>query len=165
MIETPGKPRETSREEDYRDFEERDLEEGWPYPDRDAADRKSNEAYGRSPAGLESDGNAGAEVADGPAIRSRGGPTLSQDIARAAIEDDSLEERVADHLSSCDHLDMEQITVTVHQGAVELTGSVETPAASILATRIAAAVPGVAVVRNRLVLIGLDSHIPEDAND
>ena len=164
MVTMSDKPRETSREEDYRDFEERDLDEGWPYPDRDAADRKRNEAYGRSPAGLESDGNPGAEVADAPAIRSGGGPALSKDIAHGSIEDDDLEEHVADRLSDSADLDIEQITVSVRHGIVELTGSVETAEASALATRIAAAVPGVGSVRNRLVLIGVDSHIPGDAN-
>lgn len=164
MVTIPDKPRETSREEDYRDFDERDLDEGWPYPDRDAAEGKRNEAYGRSPAGFESDGNAGAEVADGPAIRSAGGPALSRDIAHDVIEDDALEEQVANQLSNRDDLDAEQITVAVRNGMVELTGSVETGEASTLAARIAAAVPGVGGVRNRLVLIGVDSHIPGDAN-
>lgn len=164
MATMPDKPRETSREEDYRDFEERDLDEGWPYPDRDTVEGKRNEAYGRSPAGLESDGNAGAEVADGPAIRSGGGSALSREIAHGAIEDDALEEEIADRLSSHADLDTEQITVTAHNGVVELSGSVETAEASTLAARIAAAVRGVAGVRNRLVLIGVDSHIPDDAN-
>jgi hypothetical protein len=35
--------RETSREEDYRDYEERDLDQGWPYADEDAA-RRAREA-------------------------------------------------------------------------------------------------------------------------
>lgn len=164
MATIPEEPRETSREEDYRDFEERDLDEGWPYPDRDKAGGKRNEAYGRSPGGLESDGNAGAEVADNPAIRSSGGPTISRDIAHEAIEDDALEEDITDRMSNHDELDADQITVTVHNGRVELSGTVETAEASSLATRIAAAAPGVAGVRNRLVLTGLDSHIPGDAN-
>jgi len=164
MATKPDENRETSREEDYRDFEERDLDEGWPYPDRDAAVGKRNEAYGRAPAGLESDGNAGAEVADAPAIRSAGGPTISRDIAHEAIEDDALEEQISDRIANHDDLDADQITVTVHHGMVELSGSVETAEASNLVARIASAVPGVAGVRNELVLTGLDSHIPGDAN-
>lgn len=156
--------RETSREDDYRDFEERDLDEGWPYPDRDKAGGKHNEAYGGAPAGLESDGNAGAEVADGPAIRSRGGPGISSEVAHEAIEDDALEEAISDRLASHDELDAGQITVTVRSGVVELSGSVETAEASSLAFRIANAAPGVAAVRNSLVLTALDSHIPGDAN-
>jgi hypothetical protein len=164
MSTTPENPRETSRAEDYRDFEERDIDEGWPYPDRDAAGAKRNEAYGRSPAGLESDGNAGTEVADAPAIQSGGGPAISRDIAHEAIEDDGLEETISNLLADRDDLDAEQITVRVLDGVVELSGSVETVQAASLAERIADAVPGVGRVRNQLVLTGVDSNIPEDAN-
>jgi len=164
MATTPDKPRETSREEDYRDFEERDLDEGWPYPDREVADPKRNEAYGRSPAGLESDGNPGTEVADAPAIRSAGGPALSKDVAHGSIEDDGLEEQIAERLSENPDLDLEQITVRVRRGVAELTGSVETAEASSMAARIAGTVAGIGGVRNRLVLTGVDSHIPGDAN-
>lgn len=164
MATTPDRPRETSREEDYRDFEERDLDEGWPYPDADGGGTKRNEAYGRTPAGLEGDSNPGAEVADAPAIRSEGGPAVSSGIAHEAIEDDALEEEIADRLSDSADIDMEQITVRVHNGVAELTGSVETSDAAVFAGQIAAAMPGVSAVRNRLVLTGLDSHIPGDAN-
>jgi hypothetical protein len=44
------RPKETTREEDYRDYEERDLRDGWPYADADGGRRKSNEAYGAAPA-------------------------------------------------------------------------------------------------------------------
>ena len=155
--------RETSREKDYRDYEERDLDQGWPYPDQDAAMRKANEAYGTAPAGLESDTNPGAEVAGDPAIRSEGGPSLSQRIAREAIEDDALEEEISNHLTDRDDIDEDQITVTVQHGVAKLSGSVETSSHAALAARIAAAVPGVRAVYNLLVPTGLDSHIPGDA--
>jgi hypothetical protein len=164
MASIPEKPRETSREDDYRDYDERDIDEGWPYPDADAAGRKRNEAYGGSPAGLEDDGNPGAEVSGAPAILSEGGPALSKGIAHEAIEDDALEEEITDQLSNRADLDMEQVTVRVRNGVAELTGSVETHQASAVAAQIAAAVPGIDDVRNRLVLTGLDSHIPGDAN-
>ena len=49
----------SSREEDYRDFEERDLEEGWPYADDGtAAQGSDNRPYGGT-ANFDSDGNAG----------------------------------------------------------------------------------------------------------
>lgn len=164
MATTPPISRETSREEDYRDFEARDLDDAWPYPDQDAATVKRNEAYGGSPAGVESDGNPGSEVTDGPAIQSRGGPAISREIAHDAIEDDGLEEEITDLISNHDELDADQITVTVLQGIVALSGSVETARASALAERIAAGVSGVGGVRNGLVLTGLDSHIPGDAD-
>lgn len=161
----PQAPKETSREEDFRDYEERDGDEGWPYPDLDSSQSKPNEAYGRSPAGLEADPNVGAEIAGGPAIRSEGGPTLAQGITSESIEDDALAERIYDGLSQYPDLGLEQVTVTVRQGVAELSGSVETRQASARAEQIAAATPGVAAVRNGLVLNGVDSHIPGDATE
>jgi hypothetical protein len=158
-------PRETSREEDYRDYEERDLEEGWPYPDGDISTKKRNEAYGAAPAGLEVDANPGAEIAGGPEIQSEGGPSLSQGIARDAIDDDALEEQVFNRLADQDMVDEEQVTVTVRDGVAELTGNVDRAEVAFVAEQVAGAVPGVRFVRNRLVPVGIDSHIPKDATD
>lgn len=160
-----GRSRETSREEDYRDYEERDLKDGWPYPDDDNTRRKSNEAYGSSPAGLEGDPNPGAEIAGNPEIRSEGGPALAQGIASEAIDDDALEEQIFDQLTERADIDEDQITVTVRNGIAELTGNVDTTDAAFVAEQIAGAVPGVRFVRNRLVSLGVDSHIPDDATD
>ena len=157
--------RETSREEDYRDYEERDLDDGWPYADLDAGAIKRNEAYGRSPAGLESNGNPGAEIASDPAIRSEGGLAVSADIAREAIDDDALEDAINDRLSELADIDERQIAVSVRDGVAKLTGEVDTVVASARAAQITASVPGVRAVYNLLVPIGLDSHIPGDATD
>ena len=165
MIETSDRPRETSREEDYRDYEERDLDDGWPYPDGDTARKKRNEAYGVAPAGLEGDANPGAEIAANPEIRSEGGPALAQGIVREAIDDDALEEQIFDQLSNREDFDEDQITVTVRDGIAELTGRVDRAEATFIAEQIAGSVPGVRFVRNRLVSMGVDSHIPSDATD
>jgi hypothetical protein len=165
MIGMSDGARETSREEDYRDYEERDLNDGWPYPDDDTSKKKRNEAYGAAPAGLEGDTNPGAEIAGNPEIRSEGGPALAQGIAREAIDDDVLEEQIFDEFSNRDDIDESQITVTVHDGIAELTGSVDGTDATFVAEQIAGAVPGVRFVRNRLVSMGIDSHIPSDATD
>jgi BON domain-containing protein len=165
MIDMSDGGRETSREEDYRDYEERDVDDGWPYADDDTSKKKRNEAYGAAPAGLEADTNPGTEVADSPAIRSEGGPALAQGIAREAIDDDALEEQIFDEFSSREDIDESQITVTVHDGIAELTGSVDGTDATFVAEQIAGAVPGVRFVRNRLVSLGIDSHIPRDATD
>lgn len=157
--------RETSREEDYRDYEERDLDDGWPYPDGDTAKKKANEAYGVAPAGLEGDTNPGAEIAGNPEIRSEGGPALAQGIAREAIDDDALEEQIYDELTRRDDIDEDQITVTVRDGIAELTGNVDQGDAAFIAEQIAGSVAGVRFVRNRLVSMGVDSHIPNDATD
>ena len=157
---------ETAREEDYRDYEERDVEQGWPYADADGdLGRKRNAAYGQSEANFDSEGNPGVEVAGQTAILSEGGPSISKDIEHEAIDDDALEEEISDRLSLDDRIDESQITVTIHQGVAELSGSVETREQQFVAEQIVAAVPGIRIVRNRLVLSGLDSLIPNDATE
>jgi len=157
---------ETAREEDYRDYEERDAEQGWPYADADGdLGRKRNAAYGQSEANFDSEGNPGTEVTGGPAILSEGGPSISKGIAHDAIDDDALEEEVSDRLSLDDRIDESQITVTIRDGVAELSGSVETREQQLVAEQIVAAVAGIRIVRNRLVLTGLDSHIPYDATE
>jgi len=157
---------ETAREEDYRDYEERDVEQGWPYADADGdLGRKRNEAYGQSEANFDSEGNPGTEVAGGAAILSEGGPAISKDISHDAIDNDALEEEASDRLSLDDRIDESQITVTIRDGVAELSGSVETREQQFVAEQIVAAVAGIRIVRNRLVLTGLDSHIPYDATE
>ena len=157
---------ETAREEDYRDYEERDLSDGWPYADANGdRGRKRNAAYGQFEANFHSEGNPGVEVAGETAIVSEGGPAISKDIAHDAIDDDALEEEVSDRLSLDDRIDESQITVTIHHGVAELSGSVETRDQQFVAEQIVATVSGIRIVRNRLVLTGLDSHIPYDATE
>lgn len=157
---------ETAREEDYRDYEARDVEQGWPYADADGdGGRKRNTAYGQSGANFDSEGNPGTEVAGETAILSEGGPSISKDVSHDAINDDGLEEEIADRLSLDDRIDESQITVTVRNGVAELSGSVETRDQQFVAEQIVAAVTGIRIVRNRLVLTGLDSHIPYDATE
>ena len=161
----PKRSGETSREEDYRDYEERDLEQGWPYPDADAARKKTHEAYGAAPAGPDGDLNPGIEVADAPVIHRQGGPMLSRGSVRESMDDDALEERISNRFADRDDIDDDPITVTVQHGVAKLSGDVETYADAALAARIAAAVPGVRAVYNLLVPVGVDSHIPRDATN
>lgn len=157
---------ETAREEDYRDYEERDLDQGWPYSDADRdRGRKRNAAYGQSEANFDSEGNAGVEIAGQTEIVSEGGPAISTEIAHDAINDDALEEAISDRLSLDDRIDESQITVTVRGGIAEIGGSVETREEQFVAEQIVEGVSGIRIVRNRLVLTGVDSHIPSDATE
>lgn len=154
------------REEAYRDYEERDLDGGWPYADADGTrGRKRNAAYGQGAADLDAEANAGTEVTDGTAIRSHGGPALSKDISHEAIEDDALEEAVYEALSADDMVDESQITVTVQDGVAVIEGSVETREQHSIAGRLVESVAGIRAIRNRLVLSGLDGHIPFDSTE
>ncbi|MBX9456548.1 MAG: BON domain-containing protein [Rhizobium sp.] len=155
--------KETSREDDYRDQEARNLDDGWPYADVDAVARKRNEAYGVAPSDLGDDGNPGAEIASDPAIPGEGGPAFEQGTSKDATDDDALEERIFDRISSAPDIDDEQITVTVRDGIAELTGKVDQAETVFIAEQLAGAVPGVRLVRNGLVSMGVDSHVPDDA--
>jgi osmotically-inducible protein OsmY len=154
------------REEAYRDYEERDRDEGWPYADADGASgRKRNAAYGQGNADLDTEANAGLEVAGQTAIRSEGGPSLARAIAHGAIDDDGLEEAAYEALSADGRIDESQITVTVHGGVAEMEGSVETREQRAIAEQIIESIPGISAAQNRLVLSGLDGHIPLDASE
>lgn len=154
------------REEAYRDFDERDLDQGWPYADADGTSgRKRNAAYGQGDADFDAEANAGVEIAGETAIRSEGGPALARSIAHDAIDDDALEEAVYEVLSADDRIDESQITVTIHSGVADIEGSVETREQYALAEQLIESVAGIRAARNRLVLSGLDGHIPIDATE
>ncbi len=59
---TDKKP--VSREEDYRDYEERNRDEGWPYSDEPGATSADpgNRPYGETPANFDRDPNPGFRV-------------------------------------------------------------------------------------------------------
>ena len=52
-----NKDKPVSREEEYRDYEERDLKDGWPYADGDGATAapSENRAYGETSADFDLD--------------------------------------------------------------------------------------------------------------
>ncbi|MDK1488841.1 hypothetical protein QN219_02040 [Sinorhizobium sp. 7-81] len=62
----PSKKQNTSlpREEDYRDFEERNIRDGWPYSDQpDAASSKpKNRAYGEPEANFDREQKSGFSI-------------------------------------------------------------------------------------------------------
>src|SRR5262245_22854992 len=99
--------KELSGEEDYRDFEERDLTEGWPYPDKENSGSESqNREYGdRSvPVG---DGNSGFRVDGVGADGNEFG--LRDSLQPSSIdrdESDELEARVTEILENIPDVDI-----------------------------------------------------------
>ncbi|MBB1250326.1 hypothetical protein [Rhizobium sp. G21] len=83
-------PRPKTREEDYRDYNERDISEGWPYADEEVVAKK-NEAYGVE---FDDEDKTSVEISDEPAIESQGGPNLFPETAKGAVEDDGVEETI-----------------------------------------------------------------------
>ncbi|MGE7369407.1 BON domain-containing protein [Neorhizobium sp. NPDC001467] len=155
---------ELSREEDFRDYEERDIEDGWPYADKPGAGAKpaGNAEYGTS-ANFDRERNGGFRIdgidADGQEnrLRDRG---LPETVGRE--NDDDLEERISDALENLEDLQMEMIDLHVEDTTVVLEGMVDDEA---LIRRIVATVQrvqGVGKVVNRITAGGVDSHIPDD---
>ncbi len=164
MAERKTTPPETAREEDYRDYDKRNIGDGWPYADEDGLPADRNAPYGTTGSNLDESGQVGVEIATRPEISSHGGPAFSPAAEADVIQDDTLEERITDLLSENENFDPQLITVTVHEGVATLSGEVETAEAKALATTLALSVGGIRRCRNELVLIGVDSHIPSDSD-
>lgn len=154
-----------SREEDYRDFEERDLEDGWPYADGagSAASAPDNRAYGETAANFDIERNGGFRVdgvdADGNENRLKDSlrpDTINRD------ESDELEAMVTENLENIPDVDVYSIDVHADGHTVTLDGTVETIGMARKVELAALAVDGVRRVRNRIETIGVDSHIPNE---
>ncbi|AHG45488.1 transporter [Rhizobium leguminosarum bv. trifolii CB782] len=153
---------ELSREEDYRDLEERNLDDGWPYADATGAD-PANRPYGETAANFDSDPNKGFRI-DG--TDANGNENRLKDSLRADTidrdESDDLEARVNDHLETVPDVDMDSIEVHADGHVITLEGSVETIGIARKVELSALSVDGVRHVRNKLQLTGVDAHIPNE---
>jgi hypothetical protein len=153
-------PQPKSREEDYRDYNERDISEGWPYADEELVAKK-NEAYGVE---FDDEDKTSVEISDEPTIESQGGPSLFPEAAEGAVEDDGVEELIYERLTNTRRWEDNQLTISMHDGVAKLEGKVETEHDRQLINQIALGTPGVKDTINRITLIGVDSHIPRDAD-
>ncbi|WP_438618702.1 BON domain-containing protein [Oryzifoliimicrobium ureilyticus] len=154
----------TTREEDYRDYEERDVSEGWPYADEGTSRDGSanNKPYGNG-VNFDAESNPGfrTETVDEQGRE----PGLRDSLTPEAInrEDaDDLEARVTERLEEVEDLDIDSIDVHADGHTITLEGSVDTLAISRKAELVALGTKGVKHVRNRLETIGVDAHIPNE---
>ncbi|WP_027997671.1 BON domain-containing protein [Sinorhizobium arboris] len=164
-MKVPRKEKALSRDEDYRDYEERNLREGWPYSDGSGSSSRSpeNRSYGTTGANFDEERGKGYIVdeagADGLEENSAdGGRPLPPD----RIDSDELEAAITDRLSASGEAEANSIEVRAEKGIVTLEGAVETLAMARRLGAIVEAVPGVLEVRNNLQTLGVDSHIPDD---
>ncbi|OWV71140.1 hypothetical protein ATY77_15235 [Rhizobium sp. R634] len=154
---------ELSREEDYRDLEERNLDDGWPYADGNGASDPANRPYGETAANFDSDPTQGFRI-DG--TDEDGNENRLKDSLRAGMidrdESDDLEARVNDNIENIPGVDIESIEVHADGHVVTLEGSVETIGMARKVELGALSVDGVHHVRNKLQLTGVDAHIPNE---
>jgi hypothetical protein len=150
-----------SRSEDYRDFEERNIDDGWPYADTTDAGAAApeNRAYGETPANFDSSDNPGFRV-DG--IDQDGNENRLKDSLRADTIDrddsDDLEARVTENIENVPEVDIDSIEVHADGHVVTVEGSVETIGIARKVELAASSVDGVHHVRNRLHTTGVDAH-------
>lgn len=154
-----------SREDDYRDYEERNLDDGWPYSDEAGArsPEPQNRAYGDTPANFDRDPNSGFRV-DG--TDEDGNENRLKDSLRADTihrdESDDLEARVTENLENIPDLNLDSIDVHADGHTVTLEGAVETIGMARKVELGALSVDGVHHIRNRLETIGVDSHLSDE---
>ncbi|MFD1744299.1 BON domain-containing protein [Rhizobium helianthi] len=153
------------REEDYRDYDTRNIDDGWPYADQAGATAGAvgNAAYGDPDANFDRERNKGYQVdsADESGLE-ESTPDRTTPATQGLEEADDLEERVSDAIEALDLVAMETIDIRADGTTVTIEGEVddEQTARKIIAH--VKRVPGVGRVVNALTLLGIDSLIPDD---
>lgn len=159
--------KDLSREEDYRDFEQRDIENGWPYDDgAGAASRPvGNGAYGESGANFDRERNGGYRVTN---VDADGGqaPLVSPVLPETDHREnsDQLEADVAAALEDLPDLLLNALDIHADGRVVTLRGAVDTAEERRMIELRVVAVSGVSAVRNMITTMGIDTHIPGDAD-
>ncbi|TPP11205.1 BON domain-containing protein [Rhizobium glycinendophyticum] len=154
-----------STEEEFRDDDQRNIADGWPYADGEGATAApiANRGYGETGANFDQDRNQGFRVdnvnADGfepePAI-----PVLPTTDGRE--DDDQLESDVATALEDFDDVVLNGLDIHVDAHVVTLRGAVDTAEERRKIELKVLGVTGVSQVKNFITTLGVDSHIPDE---
>lgn len=157
-----------SRKEDFRDYEERDTRDGWPYPDDDDARRAAqNLPYASPGADLDQLENEGVAITRVPAARDVNGAPLSfADETGDFIGDDDLEARIMEAFEDDDRVDLATLELTIRDGVAVLDGAVDSEEDRRHLIGFLRRVKGVRDVEaDGLLARGVDSHLPRDVAD
>lgn len=154
-----------SREEDYRDYDTRNIDQGWPYADQPGAtsDPVENAAYGDPEANFDRERNQGflVDEADSDGLEERLKDSTRPGTEGLEVSDD-LEERITDTLDELDIVEMDSIDLHVENGNVTIEGVVDEAETARQIGRRIQGIAGVRQVINNLRLAGVDSRIPDD---
>lgn len=156
-----------SREDVFRDYEQRDIRDGWPYSDKDG-DRypRRNAPYGAPDADLDHLENKGVEVSAAPDVEDVKGAPLPFDDDTGQVADDDLGDRIARALEADGRIDLDAVEITVRDRVVHLEGGVDSEGDRQHLVALLRRLKGVRDVRaEALVARGVDSHIPRDADE
>ena len=157
-----------SREEDFRDYEERDTRDGWPYPDDDDARRAAqNLPYGSPGADLDQLENEGIAITRDPAVREvDGAPLPFVDETGDIIAADDLEARIMEALEDDARVDLATLELAIRDGVAVLDGAVDSEEDRRHLIGFLRRVKGVRDVEaDGLLARGVDSHLPRDVTD
>lgn len=163
-----GDRKQVSREEDFRDYEERDTRDGWPYPDDDDVRRASqNVPYGTRGADLDQLDNEGVAITRDPAARDvDGAPLPFPDETEDVIADDDLEARIMEALEEDDRVDAATLELTIRDGVAILDGAVDSEEDRRHLIGFLRKVKGLRDVQaDGLLARGVDSHLPRDVTE
>jgi len=162
-----GDRKQASREDDFRDYEQRDTRDGWPYADSDGSGPGRNSPYGTAGANLEQSDNNGIEISSDPELRDvDGAPLPFSDDEADTIADDDLEERIAQLLEEDGRFDLDSLEITIRGGIADLDGSVDGEEDRRRLIGLVRRVKGVrAVTAENLMTRGVDSHMPRDMDE
>ncbi|KEQ08156.1 BON domain-containing protein [Pseudorhizobium pelagicum] len=158
-------PGDTTREEDYRDYDTRNIDDGWPYADAAGAAAKpvGNAAYGDPNANFDRERNRGYHVDN---VDKEGFEERTPDSVLPGtdgfVASDDIEERVTEALDNLGDVPMDSIDVHVQDGTVTIEGIVDDADLSHRITATARQTKGIRQVINNLRLAGVDTHIPTD---
>lgn len=153
------------RQEEYGDYVERDLDDGWPYPDDPGGSGSDagNAPYGELNANVDRPRNPGLHDADDPVPgggaagrfgspppRRMRGNHRGKGPRGYTRSDERIREDVSDLLTQEAQLDPSEVEVTVTDGEVTLDGHVSEKFEKRLAEDWADEVPGVRHVQNNI---------------
>lgn len=161
----PRKPNPLSREEDYRDYEDREIRDGWPYSDVDGNPLKNhpdNTPYGDTPANFDEDPSTGFTVDTADASGREDRVDTAVPLPASRIDDDELEAQITERLEESGKVVSDNIEVHSVDGIITLEGRVETISLARNLEEIVLTVPGVVGVHNNLETLGVDSHMPDE---
>lgn len=159
--------KQISREEDFRDYEERDTRDGWPYADDDARQVTQNAPYGSRDTTRDMLDSDGVAITPDPAARDvEGAPLPFEDGADNVIADDDLEARILEVLEEDDRIDLATLDLTIRDGIAVLDGAVDSEEDRLHLIGFLRRVRGVRDVQaDGLLARGVGSHFPHDVTD
>lgn len=158
---------EFSRESDYRDYDQRNVADGWPYADGAGATDKpvANRGYGETDANFDRERNGGFRVeavdADGFSPDPQT-PVLPVTDHREV--EDQREAEIFEALGDFEDSLLATLDIHVKGHKAILRGAVDTPEERRMIELKVLGVSGIAEVENHITTLGVDSHIPSDAD-